>query len=302
MNTYTTLDPSQLDPKTVHQHLLSAVVPRPICFASTIDAKGNINLSPFSFFNVFSSNPPILIFSPSRSGRDNSLKHTLTNVMEVDEVVINIIDHPMVEQMSLSSTPYKKGVNEFVKSGLTPLQSTRVIPPRVGEAPIAFECKVQKTIPLGENPGAGNLVIAEVLLMHFQDRCLNSDGTLAIQKINWVARMGGSWYAQIRPEALFQIPKPNSNIGIGVDQLPQSVQNSIVLTGNNLGRLGNLDRLPTQAEINQMKQSDRLSPILSNPKISDRINQLHQIAQQELAQKKDFEALTILLVSDQIDC
>jgi flavin reductase (DIM6/NTAB) family NADH-FMN oxidoreductase RutF len=301
MIAYTTLDPNQLDQKTVHHHLLSAVVPRPICFASTIDAKGNVNLSPFSFFNVFSSNPPVLIFSPARSGKDNSMKHTLTNVMEVDEVVINIIDHPIVEQMSLSSTPYKKGVNEFVKSGLTQLESTKIKPPRVGEAPIAFECKVQKLIPLGKDPGAGNLVIAEVLLMHFQDRYLNSEGMLATEKINWVARMGGSWYAQIRPEALFQIPKPNSNIGIGVDQLPQSVQNSTVLTGNNLGRLGNIDRLPTQTEIAQMKQSDPVLQILSNFKKKDQRNQLHQMAQQELVQKNDYEALTILMVSDQMD-
>ncbi|MDG1272714.1 MAG: flavin reductase family protein [Flavobacteriaceae bacterium] len=301
MIAYTTLDPNQLDQKTVHHHLLSAVVPRPICFASTIDAKGNVNLSPFSFFNVFSSNPPVLIFSPARSGKDNSMKHTLTNVMEVDEVVINIIDHPIVEQMSLSSTPYKKGVNEFVKSGLTQLESTKIKPPRVGEAPIAFECKVQKLIPLGEDPGAGNLVIAEVLLMHFQDRYLNSEGMLVTEKINWVARMGGSWYAQIRPEALFQIPKPNSNIGIGVDQLPQSVQNSTVLTGNNLGRLGNIDRLPTQTEIAQMKQSDPVLQILSNFKKKDQRNQLHQMAQQELVQKNDYEALTILMVSDQMD-
>ena len=301
MIAYTTLDPNQLDQKTVHHHLLSAVVPRPICFASTIDAKGNVNLSPFSFFNVFSSNPPVLIFSPARSGKDNSMKHTLTNVMEVDEVVINIIDHPIVEQMSLSSTPYKKGVNEFVKSGLTQLESTKIKPPRVGEAPIAFECKVQKLIPLGEDPGAGNLVIAEVLLMHFQDRYLNSEGMLVTEKINWVARMGGSWYAQIRPEALFQIPKPNSNIGIGVDQLPQSVQNSTVLTGNNLGRLGNIDRLPTQTEIAQMKQSDPVLQILSNFKKKDQRNQLHQMAQQELVQKNDYEALTILMVSDHMD-
>ena len=301
MIAYTTLDPNQLDQKTVHHHLLSAVVPRPICFASTIDAKGNVNLSPFSFFNVFSSNPPVLIFSPARSGKDNSMKHTLTNVMEVDEVVINIIDHPIVEQMSLSSTPYKKGVNEFVKSGLTQLESTKIKPPRVGEAPIAFECKVQKLIPLGEDPGAGNLVIAEVLLMHFQDRYLNSEGMLVTEKINWVARMGGSWYAQIRPEALFQIPKPNSNIGIGVDQLPHSVQNSTVLTGNNLGRLGNIDRLPTQTEIAQMKQSDPVLQILSNFKKKDQRNQLHQMAQQELVQKNDYEALTILMVSDQMD-
>ncbi|MBT6568383.1 MAG: flavin reductase family protein [Flavobacteriales bacterium] len=301
MIAYTTLDPNQLDQKTVHHHLLSAVVPRPICFASTIDAKGNVNLSPFSFFNVFSSNPPVLIFSPARSGKDNSMKHTLTNVMEVDEVVINIIDHPIVEQMSLSSTPYKKGVNEFVKSGLTQLESTKIKPPRVGEAPIAFECKVQKLIPLGKDPGAGNLVIAEVLLMHFQDRYLNSEGMLVTEKINWVARMGGSWYAQIRPEALFQIPKPNSNIGIGVDQLPQSVQNSTVLTGNNLGRLGNIDRLPTQTEIAQMKQSDPVLQILSNFKKKDQRNQLHQMAQQELVQKNDYEALTILMVSDQMD-
>ncbi|MGB1971683.1 MAG: flavin reductase family protein [Flavobacteriaceae bacterium] len=301
MTGFTSIDPNELNQQQVHQHLLSAVAPRPICFASTIDKKGNVNLSPFSFFNVFSSNPPLLIFSPARSGRDNTIKHTLANVTEVEQVVINIIDYALVEQMSLSSTAYAKGVNEFVKSGLSQVKSTKVQPPRVGEAPIAFECKVNQVISLGNQPGAGNLVLAEVVLMHFKNDHLDTEGRLATEKMDWVARMGGNWYAKITSESLFQLSKPNQNKGIGVDQLPRSIQNSTILTGNNLGRLGNIDRLPTQIEIDKMKHSNPIKNVLSSFEGEKAIAPLHLLAQEELTLKNDFSALTILHIADQIN-
>lgn len=300
MNTFTTIDPTQIDQKSLHNHLLSAVAPRPICFASTIDKEGNVNLSPFSYFNVFSSNPPILIFSPARSGKDNTQKHTLENVMEVDEVVINIIHYPLVEQMSLSSAPYQKGVNEFVKSGLTQVKSTKVQPPRVGEAPISFECKVNQVIPMGDGPGSGNLVIAEVVLIHFQDKYLDESGNLVTEKIDWVARMGESWYAKVNKEALFQIPKPTTKKGIGVDQLPKSAQKSSVLKGNDLGRLGKNDRIPSQQEIDQLKNSDLIQKTLATIKNEDKIEYLHQLTQKELDKKNYLKALTIVFLVEQV--
>ena len=240
-----TIDPSSIPQPELHAYLLSAVAPRPICFASTIDAAGNVNLSPFSFFNVFSSNPPIMIFSPARSGRDNSLKHSHQNVKEVPEVVINIVNYPIVEQMSLSSTAYEKGVNEFTKAGLTQVPSEKVKPPRVGEAPVAFECSVTEIIELADTPGAGNLILAKVELIHINEAYL-TDGQLDTKKLDLVGRMGGSWYTRSSGDALFEIPKPTRTKGIGVDMLPESIRNSNVLTGNNLGRLGNVSELPSK--------------------------------------------------------
>ena len=235
-----TIDPSEISQQELHGILLTAVAPRPICFASTVDKKGNVNLSPFSYFNVFSSNPPILIFSPARSGRDNSHKHSYLNIKDVPEVVINIVNHAIVEQMSLSSTAYDKGINEFVKSGLTAVQSEMVKPPRVGEAPVSFECVVNKTIELAELPGAGNLIIAEVKRIHLNVDYL-TEGKLDTKKLDLVGRMGGSWYVKANNDALFEIPKPIQTKGIGVDMLPKGIRESEVLTGNNLGRLGNLE-------------------------------------------------------------
>lgn len=300
MNTCTTIDPTQIDQISVHNYLLSAVAPRPICFASTIDNKGNVNLSPFSYFNVFSSNPPILIFSPARSGKDNSQKHTLLNVLEVKEVVINIIDHPLLEQMSLSSAPYEVGINEFVKSGLTQVKSTKILPPRVGEAPISFECKVNQVIPLGDGPGAGNLILAEVVLMHFQNKFLNNHGNLDTTKIDWVARMGESWYAKINKEVLFQIPKPANKNCIGVDQLPQSAQKSTVLTGNDLGQLGKNERIPSQQELDQLKNANFMRNTLNTLKDEDKISHLHQLAKVELAKENFLNALAIVFLAEQV--
>ena len=300
MNTCTTIDPTQIDQISVNNYLLSAVAPRPICFASTIDNKGNVNLSPFSYFNVFSSNPPILIFSPARSGKDNRQKHTLLNVLEVKEVVINIIDHPLLEQMSLSSAPYERGINEFVKSGLTQVKSTKILPPRVGEAPISFECKVNQVIPLGDGPGAGNLILAEVVLMHFQNKFLNNHGNLDTTKIDWVARMGESWYAKINKEVLFQIPNPANKNCIGVDQLPQSAQKSTVLTGNDLGQLGKNERIPSQQELDQLKNANFMRNTLNTLKDEDKISHLHQLAKVELAKENFLNALAIVFLAEQV--
>ena len=241
-----TISPSEISQPELHAYLLSAVAPRPICFASTVDADGNVNLSPFSFFNVFSSNPPILIFSPSRSGRDGSLKHSHQNVKEVPEVVINIVNHPIVEQMSLSSTAYDKGVNEFVKTGLTQVPSEKVRPPRVGEAPVSLECTVTQVIELADTPGAGNLILVKVELIHINKKYLTDD-KLDTQKLDLVGRMGESWYTRASGASLFEIPKPIRTKGIGVDNLPLAVRESKILTGNNLGRLGNLESVSTSS-------------------------------------------------------
>lgn len=257
-----TIDPDKLDQRTVYNYLSSAVAPRPICFASTIDQNGQVNLSPFSFFNLFGSNPPILVFSPVRSGRDNTTKNTLDNVLEVPEVTINIVNYAIVEQMSLASTAYDKGVNEFVKAGLTQAKSTKVKPPRVAEAPISFECVVDQVIPLGDGPGAGNLVLARVVLIHVKEDYLDAEGMLDTTKLDLVARMGGSYYSRVTPESLFEIPKPVRGKGIGIDQLPEAIRNSDILTGNNLGRLGNVKQLPDVAAIEEMGNHPLVKVIL----------------------------------------
>lgn len=239
------IDPKEISVGKMHSYLLGAVAPRPIAFASTIDRKGNINLSPFSFFNCFGANPPILIFSPARRGRDNTTKHTYENVLEVPEVVINIVNYNMVQQMSLASTEYAKGINEFIKSGLTPVASAQVKPPRVGEAPVSFECKVLQVIPTGTEGAAGNLIICEIVLAHIKDEILDAEGKIDPFKIDAVARMGGDWYCRANGESLFKIPKPLDKIGIGIDQLPEAIRKSKVLTGNDLAMLANVESLPS---------------------------------------------------------
>jgi flavin reductase (DIM6/NTAB) family NADH-FMN oxidoreductase RutF len=289
-----TISPSDISQPELHAYLLSAVAPRPICFASTVDKDGNVNLSPFSFFNVFSSNPPMLIFSPARSGRDGSMKHTHQNVLEVPEVVINIVNYPMVEQMSLSSTAYDKGVNEFEKAGFTQVKSDVVTPPRVGEAPVAMECTVTQVIPLSDAPGAGNLILAKVERMHIQEEYLAADGQLDTQKLDLVGRMGGSWYTRSSGDSLFEIPKPVRNKGIGVDRLPTAVVNSAVLTGNNLGRLGNLENIPTAAEMEAIRTDDAVVMILSETNAAELVTKVHQLAQKWLEEGKTQEALALL--------
>ena len=296
-----TIDPSSISQQDLHGILLTAVAPRPICFASTIDASGNVNLSPFSYFNVFSSNPPVLIFSPARSGRDNTHKHSYLNVKEVPEVVINIVNHAIVEQMSLSSTAYDRGVNEFTKAGLTEVPSEIVKPPRVGEAPVSFECTVQQTIELAEEPGAGNLIIAKVERIHLNEDYL-TDGQLDTQKLDLVGRMGGSWYVKASGEALFEIPKPIRTKGIGVDALPVGIRESEVLTGNNLGRLGNLESLPNKDEVDAIKQDDEVRMMVKKVgRESEKLkNQLHWLAQRILSEGDTNRAMTILMYAENI--
>lgn len=234
----------QLSPTEAQQWLQHAIAPRPIAFASTCNAAGQVNLSPFSFFNLFSSNPPIVIFSPARRARDGSTKHTLQNVLEWPEVVINICNYAMVQQMSLASCEYPAGVDEFVKSGFTKAPSVLVRPPRVLESPVALECRVNEVKSLGDGKGAGQLVIAEVLLMHVHDEVLGSDGKIDLVKMQHVARLGGDWYCRTGPENLFTVPKPHTRLGIGVDALPPAIRLSKVLSGNHLGMLANVHELP----------------------------------------------------------
>ncbi len=243
------IEPQDLSTSKLHAYLLGAVSPRPICFASSVDSEGNVNLSPFSFFNVFSAKPPILVFSPARRGRDNTTKHTYENVLEVPEVVINIVNYSMVQQVSLSSTEYAKGVNEFIKAGFTELASDIVKPPRVAEAPVQLECKVNEVISLGNEGGAGNLVICEVVKIHIKEEILGEDGNIDPFKIDTVSRLGGNWYSRAKA-GLFEVPKPLTTLGIGIDSLPEEIRRSKVLTGNDLGMLGNVENFPNSEEIN----------------------------------------------------
>ncbi|MBI3517830.1 MAG: flavin reductase family protein [Bacteroidetes bacterium] len=240
-----TIDPKETPIPQLHQYLLGAVGPRPICFASTIDAQGNHNLAPFSFFNVFSAKPPIAIFSPNLSGKTGKAKDTHLNIKEVPECVINIVNYNMVHQMSLASSPYEKGVNEFTKAGFTPIASDLVKPMRVKESPVQLECKVFELKEIGNC----NLVMCEIVKIHIDESVLNAHGLIDQQKIDLVARMGGNWYCRAHGDALFEIEKPITTIGVGVDAIPASIRNSTVLTGNNLGQLGNLEVLPTKEEV-----------------------------------------------------
>lgn len=243
------IDPKDLSTGKLHGYLLSAVAPRPIAFASTMDQDGNSNLSPFSFFNVFSANPPVLIFSPARRVRDNTTKHTLQNVEVLNEVVINVVNYDIVHQMSLSSTEYPTGVNEFEKAGLSMLPSDKVKPFRVAESPVQFECKVNDIIKLGTEGGAGNLVICEVVKFHISEDVLNADKTINQQALDLVARAGGNYYSRAK-QGFFEIPKPLRTMGIGVDALPEDIKNSMILTGNDLGMLANVDSLPSNHDVN----------------------------------------------------
>ena len=243
-----TLRPEELETRDLHGYLLGAVGPRPIAFASTVDAEGNPNLAPFSFFNVFSANPPVLIFSPARRVRDNTTKHTLENVLEIPEVVINVVTYPMVQQMSLASTEYDRGINEFEKAGFKMVPSEAVTPCRVGESPVQFECRVTKVEALGEDGGAGNLIFSEVVRIHLKKEILDGDGRPDPAKLDLVARMGGNWYSRAS-DGLFEVPKPLSSKGVGVDAIPETIRISTILTGNDLGMLGNFERIPTEAEI-----------------------------------------------------
>ncbi|MDG1146707.1 MAG: flavin reductase family protein [Crocinitomicaceae bacterium] len=248
-----TIDPKEIAVPKLHHYLLGAVGPRPIAFASTIDAEGNDNLAPFSFFNVFSANPPILIFSPARSGRTNKTKDTYNNIKAHPEVVINVVNYDIVHQMSLASSPFSPGISEFEKSGLTPLDSEIVAPKRVAESPVQFECKVIEVNELGDQGGAGNLIICEVLKIHIDESVLNADQLIDQHKIDLVSRMGGNWYCRADSASMFEITKPITSIGIGFDQLPADILNSTILTGNDLGQLAGIEELPNETDVNEFK-------------------------------------------------
>ncbi|MBT8183945.1 MAG: flavin reductase family protein [Eudoraea sp.] len=291
MDTTISFLPSELATAKLHGYLLGAVGPRPIAFASTLDASGNPNLSPFSFFNVFSANPPVLIFSPARRVRDNTTKHTLENVRILPEVVINIVDYDIVQQMSLSSSEYGSGINEFKKAGLTMLKSDLIQPYRVAESPVQFECKVTKIEALGKEGGAGNLIFSEVVKMHLRESILDGNGNIDQFKIDQVARMGGNWYTRAN-KGLFEVPKPLSSLGIGVDQIPQGIKKSAVLTGNDLGKLGNIEKIPSEKEVAEfLKENLEIRSILS----ADDQDLLHKHAQKLLEQNNIHEAWKVLL-------
>ncbi|SHG13724.1 NADH-FMN oxidoreductase RutF, flavin reductase (DIM6/NTAB) family [Salegentibacter echinorum] len=286
-----TIDPKEVGTGQLHQYLLGAIGPRPIAFASTIDDEGRPNLSPFSFFNVFGANPPTLIFSPARRGRDNTVKHTYKNVKAVAEVVINIVNYAMVQQMSLASTEYAEGVNEFEKAGFTMLKSALIKPFRVAESPVQFECKVKEVVETGQEGGAGNLVICEVLKVHIQENILDDAGKIDQHKIDQVARMGGNWYTRANL-GMFEVEKPLSNLGIGIDAIPSEIKESTILTGNDLGKLGNVEKLPKEAEISAfIAENTDLATLLK----SNNRNEIHHRAQLFLEENKIDAAWKLLL-------
>ncbi|MFT7250589.1 MAG: flavin reductase (DIM6/NTAB) family NADH-FMN oxidoreductase RutF [Flavobacterium sp.] len=285
------IDPKEVSPAKLQGYLQSAIAPRPIAFASTVDDNGNPNLSPFSFFNVFSSNPPILVFSPARRVRNNTIKHTLINCEATREVVINIVDYSMVQQMSLSSTEYADGVNEFDKSGFTMLKSDVVKPFRVAESPVQFECKVNDIIALGTEGGAGNLIICEVVKIHVSETVLDENGLIDQQKIDLVSRLGGNWYSRVI-NGLFEVEKPLSTLGIGVDNIPEFVKESTYFNGNDLGKLGNIEAVPNEEEIAIfVKQNFAVKGVLS----SDDEGKKHQMAKEYLDNNDALSAWKVLL-------
>lgn len=286
-----------LPPAKAQAYLQHAVAPRPICFASTINKAGQVNLSPFSFFNLFSSNPPVVIFSPARRVRDNTTKHTLQNVEEVSEVVINMVDYDMVQQTSLASCEYPLGTNEFVKAGFTEEKATLVAPPLVKEAKIKLECKVNEIKPLGTEGGAGNLVICEVLCMHIDDALLDDNQMIDQTRLSLVARLGGDWYCRVSPANLFAVAKPNTKLGIGIDALPTAIRNSQYLTGNHLGQLGNVHELPV---IDAAFTDDKLKNIVQYYSINpvEMEKELHLYAAELLNAGKVAEAWQVLLAMD----
>jgi len=288
-----TLDPKELSPAKLQGYLQSAVAPRPIAFASTIDKNGKPNLSPFSFFNIFSSNPPILVFSPARRVRDNSIKHTLINCQETKQVVINMVNYDIVQQMSLSSTEYPEGVNEFAKSGLTAIPSNIVKPYRVAESPVQFECKVNEIITLGTEGGAGNMIICEVVKIHINETILDANGIIDPMKIDLVSRLGGNWYSRAN-QGLFEVQKPIVTLGIGVDAIPDFIKNSSIFNGNDLGKLGNVESLPTSEEITIfVKQNFEVKGVLS---ADDEVKK-HQLAKEYLDKNEVLTAWKVLLAN-----
>lgn len=291
-----TIDPKEIPVPQMHRYLLGAVGPRPIAFASTIDEDGIDNLAPFSFFNVFSANPPILIFSPARSGRTNTTKDTYNNVKVIPEVVINVVNYNIVHQMSLASSPFDPGISEFEKAGFTALDSETIRPKRVKESPVQMECKVIEVRELGDQGAAGNLVICEVTRMHISEAVLNADQLIDQQKIDLVARMGGNWYIRADKNSMFEITKPITTVGIGFDQLPQDIKQSAILTGNDLGQLAGIEEIPNETDVNEYKLlelSDLFLELDDDPSLLEK--ELHKRAQNLLTENKLEEAWMTLL-------
>ena len=291
-----TIDTTETKNPKLHHYLLGSVGPRPICFASTIDRDGNRNLAPFSFFNVFSSNPPIAVFSPARSGRTGQQKDTYNNVKEVPEVVINIVDYSMVHQMSLASSPYNPNEDEFVKSGLTAIESEVVRPWRVKESPVQMECKVNEVIELGEGGGAGNLIVCEILKIHIAESILDENQAIDQKKIDLVARMGGDWYCRADENSMFEIKKPITTRGIGVDEIPKEIVKSKILTGNDIGQLGGIETLPDETEVNDYKLIELIDLFVSLENAPEKLEtELHLRAKELLKENKLTEAWKTLL-------
>lgn len=286
-----------LKPADAQNYLQHAIAPRPICFASTIDREGNVNLSPFSFFNMFSSHPPVVIFSPARRVRDNTTKHSLQNVEEVKEVVINIVDYDMVQQTSLASCEFAKGTNEFLKAGFTAEKATLVSPPMVKESKIKMECKVLEIKPLGTEGGAGNLVICEILCMHIDDSILDDDKKIDQTKLHHVARLGGDWYCKVDETNLFKVAKPNMQLGIGIDALPEGIRHSKILTGNHLGQLANVNEMPVvEPSFNDDKLKNIIQYYSINPEDMDQ--ELHAYAARLLDDGNVHDAWQVLLADE----
>lgn len=291
-----TINPSEIPVPKLHHYLLGAVGPRPIAFASTVDKDGNDNLAPFSFFNVFSANPPILIFSPARSGRTNETKDTYNNVKVVPEVVINVVNYDIVHQMSLASSPFAPGVSEFEKAGFTALPSETIQPKRVGESPVQFECKVVEVKELGDQGGAGNLVICEVLRIHLNEAILDENGMIDQHKIDLVSRMGGNWYCRADEASMFEIMKPITTVGIGFDQIPEDIRASSILTGNDLGQLGGIEEIPNETDVNEYKLIELSDLFISLEDEPSKLElELHTRAKDLLKENKLNEAWMTLL-------
>lgn len=291
-----TIDPKEIPVPKLHHYLLGAVGPRPIAFASTIDSNGNPNLAPFSFFNVFSANPPIMVFSPARSGRTNTTKDTFENVKEVKECVINIVNYEIVQQMSLSSSPFDKDINEFTKSGLTPIESDVVKPFRVKESPVQFECIVKEVVELGQEGGAGNLVICEVVKIHIAEEVLDDKQMIDQHKIDLVARMGGNWYCRADKNSMFEITKPITSVGIGFDNIPEDIRTSKTLTGNDLGMLAGITELPNETDVNEFKLIELSELFVSLEDEPEKLEiALHEYAQILLKEDKIEDAWKALL-------
>jgi flavin reductase (DIM6/NTAB) family NADH-FMN oxidoreductase RutF len=297
IHTMQTFDPNLISAQQLQRLLLGTIAPRPIALASTIDREGNPNLSPFSCFNFFGVNPSTLIFSPSRGGRSNSLKHTYLNVKEVPEVVINVVTFDMVQQASLASTEYPRGTNEFIKSGFTQLPSEKIKPFRVKESPVQIECKVRQVIETGSGGGAANLIICEVLLMHINENIFDDKGFINPDKINLVGRMGGNYYVKASGSAIFRVPKPNEKMSLGIDALPEQVRMSSILTGNELAQLGSLEDFPTAVEVAAFAKSDLVRQIrikyAGEPELM--LEKVHLTARELIAKGEANEAMKLLL-------